>query len=566
MQTYYQTNNDGSLDIILYVSPEEFSLDFSAFKKLFLAGVEEKKRVALVRRVKIIIAGTIVLSIPFSFFARVGANERYAMSYVYYGTGEAQLESVSRAMDTLSVVSPSYFNITEEGHLSVEGLSEGFIQKMQASGIRVVPFLSNHWDRQKGIKALENGERLAQEIADAVGKYNLDGVNVDIENVTEKERDAYTRFVAQLRKLLPAGKEVSVAVAANPWGSEKGWAGSYDYAALAKECDHLFIMAYDEHYEGGEKGAVASLSFVEKSLQYALQHVPPEKIVLGIPFYGRIWGGELSGYGVSLQRIENFTKQYKTEKLRDAKTDTPILRLTIENAAQSPTIGGKKLAPGQYDIYYEDADSIKDKLALVAKYDLKGAGNWSAGQETEDIWSYYELWLCGKYFSDISQSFAKDEILQVTEEGLMRGQSDTIFAPAASLSRAEAAVIATRLLPLREEEGAFSDVPSSHWAYEAIRKVAAAGLMVGYPDGTFRPEEAVSRAELTLLLARMIEAGYTGDMEFSDVPENHWAKEEIAALARMGILSGYPDGTFRPDEKINRGETAVILKRIQDWL
>lgn len=566
MQTYYRKNRDGSLDIILYIKAEEMALDFNALKNLFWSKAESADRIALVRKVKIVIAGTLILSIPFSFFAKVGASDRYAMSYVYFGTGEAQIESVSKAEDTLSVVSPSYFNLDNSGHLTVENLSENFIARMHASGVRVVPFLSNHWDREKGELALENGKTLARKVADAILKYNLDGVNVDIENVTHTHRDAYTNFVKELRLLIPPTKEVSVAVAANPWGSEKGWAGSYDYAALSAFCDHLFIMAYDEHYQGGEAGAVASLPFVENSIRYALSKIPPEKIVLGIPFYGRIWGGHLNGYGVSLQKIEEYAKTYQNIVEYDTVAACPVMRLTVKNGQKGPKIAGKNLAPGSYTIYYENADSIKAKLSLVGKYNLKGAGNWSAGQETGDVWEYYQLWLNGRYFSDISDHFAKDEILQVTEDGIMNGKSATAFEPASPLTRAEAAVISARLLDLPKGSAEFKDVPHTHWAYEAILKVEKAGIMIGYPDGTFRPGEPVSRAEMTKLLSRMVEETYSGEIYFGDVPSDHWAKEEISALARLGVLTGYPDGTFRPEQKINRGEAAVILNRISDYL
>ncbi len=566
MKTFYCANRDGSTDILLYLSSEEFSLDFSAIKNKLFEHTSHIKNVAFVRKVRIIIAGTIVVSIPFSFFARVGANERYAMSYVYYGSGEAQIESVSDSMDTLSVVSPSYFNLTYDGSLSLENISKSFIETMHKGGIRVVPFLSNHWDRQKGIHALHNRENLAKEIAKAVDTYNLDGVNVDIENVTEQERDAYTQFLQLLRKMLPADKEVSVAVAANPWGSKKGWQGSYDYESLAKVCDHLFVMAYDEHYQGGEAGPVASLSFVEKSIQYALKCAPAEKIVLGIPFYGRIWGGELYGYGISMQRIEDIKNKYKTDIYYDSESMTPQMRFFIRNGETAPIIGGKKLTAGEYTIHYENADSIKAKLSLVSKYGLKGAGNWSAGQESADVWEYYELWLNGRYFSDIHDSFAKDAVLRVTEDGMMQGQGEGVFRPDARLTRAEAAVICTRLFKLSKGTKKFVDVPEGYWAQKEIAMVENAKIMVGYPDGTFRPEEPVSRAEMSVLLSRMIESSYKGENYYTDVSEEYWAKEEIIALSQMGILSGYPDKTFRPDNKINRGETAVILERIKEYL
>lgn len=156
---------------------------------------------------------------------------------------------------------------------------------MHNQNIKVVPFISNHWNRELGRIALLNREKLAQEVVEAVKKYNLDGVNIDIENVTEADKENYTDFVRLIKSKLPLGKEVSVAVAANPRGFTTGWHGSYDYKSLAKHCDYLMIMAYDESYYGSKPGPVASKAFVENSIKYALGQVSPEKIVLGIPFW-----------------------------------------------------------------------------------------------------------------------------------------------------------------------------------------------------------------------------------------------------------------------------------------
>ena len=81
---------------------------------------------------------------------------------------------------------------------------------------------------------MKNPEKLADQIVQAIHQYDLDGVNVDIENVTSTYRDAYTQLVRSLREKLPEEKEVSVAVAAKPNGWTTGWHGSYDYAALGK--------------------------------------------------------------------------------------------------------------------------------------------------------------------------------------------------------------------------------------------------------------------------------------------------------------------------------------------
>jgi len=118
----------------------------------------------------------------------------------------------------------------------------------------------------------------------------LDGVDVNIENVTHEQRDAYTDLLRLLREKLPENKLVVTAVAANPNGWTIGWHGSYDYKALSNYCDYLMIMAYDESYRGSPEGPVSSKSFFDRSIEYALnQGVSKDKIVVGIPFFGRYW-------------------------------------------------------------------------------------------------------------------------------------------------------------------------------------------------------------------------------------------------------------------------------------
>ena len=79
-------------------------------------------------------------------------------------------------------------------------VSQSFVSSMHSRGIRVVPFLSNHWNRTAGINALKDPETLASQIAEYVEEYDLDGVNVDIENVTHQQRDSYTELVRLLRE------------------------------------------------------------------------------------------------------------------------------------------------------------------------------------------------------------------------------------------------------------------------------------------------------------------------------------------------------------------------------
>ncbi|WP_449537989.1 LysM peptidoglycan-binding domain-containing protein [Ferdinandcohnia sp. Marseille-Q9671] len=323
----------------------------------------------------------------------ITASEVINLGYMYFGNTKEYVNTVNGTGHAVNIVSPSYFDINADGTLKLTyQVDPNFVETMHRQGIRVVPFLSNHWNREVGRAMLQNKELAAQQIADAIARYNLDGVNVDIENVSDVDQADYTEFVRLLREKIPPTKEVSVAVAANPNGWTKGWHGSYDYANLAKYADYLMIMAYDESYEGGAPGSVASYSWVEKSIQYALaQDVAPDKIVLGIAHFGRYWmeGQSYGGHGISNTQVETLINRYNGTVVFDEVSKTPKATITIKAGDPVTIVSGKALAPGTYTIWYENAESIRHKLELVGKYNIRGVGNWSLGQENKDVWNSY---------------------------------------------------------------------------------------------------------------------------------------------------------------------------------
>jgi spore germination protein YaaH len=321
----------------------------------------------------------------------------FNMSYLYFGNTQSYISQVDRTQGNLSLVSPSYFDLNANGSLKVTTQFDPyFVKEMHTRGIKVVPFLSNHWDRTLGREALANREQLSTQIADFILKNNLDGVQVDIENVTDIDRDNYTDLVRLLRQKLPVEKEVSVAVAANPNGWKKGWHGSYDYKELTKYSNYLMIMAYDESYSGGPEGPVASYGWVERSIQYALnQGVPPEKVVLGIPFYGRYWkeGDPTGGIGISNVRVDEMLAKYGGTVVFDQTSKSPKATITIKEGDPTTVIAGRTLIAGTYHMWYENNESIKSKLELIHKYNIKGTGSWSLGQESASIWQNYRAWM-----------------------------------------------------------------------------------------------------------------------------------------------------------------------------
>lgn len=328
----------------------------------------------------------------------------FNMSYLFFGSLSSYVSQVDQTKGSLHVVSPNYFDITQDGQLEVTWrLQNSFISEMHKRGIKVVPFLSNHWNATAGINGLNNRENLAREIAAAIEKYNLDGVNVDIEGVGHAYRDPHTDFVRLLRQYVPSHKEISVAVAANPNGWKTGWHGFYDYPGLAKYANYLMIMAYDESWEAPDSpiGPVSSISFFERSIQFAINSgVPKDKVVSGLPFYGRMWKLDgptlenlsITGRGLSSIRVDPLVQEFNGTIQFDEKSQTPYATFTIPSGKHA-FVGSTKLTEGKYVIWFEDERSVQAKLKLPNQYGIKGTGSWALAHEKPTIWNNYTYWL-----------------------------------------------------------------------------------------------------------------------------------------------------------------------------
>ncbi len=501
-------------------------------------------------------------------------DERFNMSYVYFGNSSSYTHYVDGTGGSLNDISPSYFDLNADGTLKLTiAVDRNFIKEMHARGVKVTPFLSNHWDRQTGINALANREVLASQIASAIEEYNLDGINVDIENLTETERDSNTDFMRLLREKLPAGKSLSIAVAPNPYGSTTGWYGSYDFAALAQYSDYLMLMAYDESYQGGPAGPVAGYPFVEKTINAALEKVPANKLVLGVAFYGRLWkqGSSYGGYGISNTTVESLIAKYQGKITYDSIQKSPKATITILSSDVKPQVFGRTLDAGKYDIWFENEASIKSKLALVEKYDLKGTGSWSLGQETQNTWDYYSLWLNGVFFKDAQSSWARQSILDMVNKGWMIGASDTQFMPDSPVTRAQAAVILVRALGIDttavQYQATFTDT-ANHWARTEIEAARKYGIVEGTGAGKFDPDATLTREQMAVLLDRVLKPGTAANSVFPDVTPKGapWSYEAINRIAAAGILQGYPDGSFHPGDRIVRGQMAALMDRSVPYL
>jgi spore germination protein YaaH len=492
-----------------------------------------------------------------------------SLTYLYGGTTAVYLKRMDKTGGSINIVSPDYLETGGDGSIIYTKPPDMLLlASMHDKSIAVTPFLSNHWNRDNARAMLKRRAKAAAFIANSVETHGFDGVDIDIQNINEADRADFTDFIRLLREALPTGKTLTVCVAANPYYTNVGWQGGYDYAALARYCDHVFIMSYDESYDGSEPGPVSSLWFVETSIKYGLQYVPPEKLMIGLPFYGRYWTTGVKGAAFTINDIERLVDNGYAATWYDEARECARATITIPSGETVTTWGGKKIKGGVYDVWYENARSYEKKLALVRKYGLKGIGTWALGQEPSYVWDNFTAWLEGLKFYDVRDHWAQSYILELAQEGVIKGVTATQFSPEGTLTRAEAASLLARLAGLSQQPGGhdFADTVG-HWANGEIAAAYTAELVRGTSDTMFEPDRPVTREEFAVMADRYTNLEDAIDhttSPFSDISTEVTAGfDAILELSENDVIAGYPDGTFQPHKHVTRAEAAKIVSALR---
>jgi spore germination protein YaaH len=209
-------------------------------------------------------------------------------------------------------------------------------------------------------------------IADIVKRSDpFDGVQIDFESISKDDGTAYLNFLAAVKKALPKEKLFSVAVMAR-WAEhkQKNPNDAFDYPFIGVIADRIVVMAYDEHYRGGGPGPVASLPWCEKIYSYALATINPDKLVMGIPLYGRGW------------QTPTLARAYKNSEVVDE-----LLKKGIKSSWHPETGGTYSFSETvTVTVHYETIPSLDAKLTLYTKQPIQGVAYWRIGQEPEGFW------------------------------------------------------------------------------------------------------------------------------------------------------------------------------------
>lgn len=306
------------------------------------------------------------------------------MFWDYFSESGKAPNREGESYDGVNAVSPAFFYIDENGDFAenVGTAGKNYISWAHENGYKVWPMLSNALAgidvTSEILNDYEKRQNLIEDIIKACVEYGIDGINVDFENMKKEDINVYSRFIIELEpRLKEIGLVLSVDVTA-PDGSET-WSFCYDRLVLGEVADYLIFMAYDQNGTGSkEAGTVAGYNWIETSVKkfVTTYEVEPEKLILGLPFYTRIWtldsDGNLEGSAVvNMKDVEKNIPAGVEKEWNDT-----LKQNYVEFTSRKNT---KKM-------WIEDLESIKAKLNLVKEYNLGGVAAWEKDREDEGVW------------------------------------------------------------------------------------------------------------------------------------------------------------------------------------
>lgn len=485
---------------------------------------------------------------------------------------EQAFDSFQRNEDVINTISPFWYNVNEDGTLTPKKDSEdkAIISFAKENNITIVPTITNSFDGNKVspiFNDLELKKKNIQNIINKVNQFDYDGIDIDYEGLHSGDKEAFTAYIKDLREELNHyNKKLTIAIQAKSFStlSKFGDRGQ-DWAQLHPYVDEFRIMTYDYGWRGSIPRPVAPYYWVEDVIEYAITKVPREKIYVGVPFYGYGWSDDffasytyetilliLSRYGVDFQYNpwEKTNKLYYVSALDQREVKFP------------------------HEVWFENHVSLEPKLELVKKYNLGGIAIWRLGKEDAKNWSKIRKILKNEpigdplYFKDVNHATEySDEITRLADLGIVKGQGDTFeFAPLQKVNRAEILKMAlngfardTSKYAFEETRGddfvnPFNDTPLDQWYFPYVQSAVDLGIIEGYPDGTFKPDQKIIRVEALKLALESagIDMGKIGSGTLWYAPYKQWAIDN-----GLYTLAG-----FKPDEEINRAEAAYIVAKV----
>ncbi len=283
----------------------------------------------------------------------------------------------------INVVSPTWFHLADAQGRLTNNADENYMLWARSNGYQVWGLVTNSFDpdlTQKVLRDPTARDNVIRQLLVLARLYGLDGINVDFENMYLADRDYFVQF---LRELTPLAREqgLTVSVDVTVKSQSANWSLVYDRKRIAEAVDYVALMTYDEHWASSpQPGPVASLPWVERGLQGVLAEIPADKLLLGIPFYTRLWQETRQEDG-SVKVSSRVLSMPAASRLLMEKGITPVLDqrnwLNYATYQEGNTT---------FKIWLEDEFSLLQRLEMARKYNLAGIAIWRRGFEHPGTW------------------------------------------------------------------------------------------------------------------------------------------------------------------------------------
>lgn len=291
--------------------------------------------------------------------------------------GNDTFNSVTANAGNLNVISPTWFKLCDNEGGYTSFASADYVQKAHDRGLEVWALIENieykdSISMYEILSSTTTRQKLIDSLMNDLITYGIDGINVDFEQLS---MDCGEHFVEFIRELSVACRKNGKVLSVDNY-VPRDFNDYYDRKEQGIVADYVIVMGYDEHYAGSkEAGSVASIDYVEDGIAQTVKEVPAEKVINAIPFYTRIW--ETTGDGISSQAVDMVTaEQFISNHGITAEWD--------ENTCQN--YGEYTSGDSRYQVWLEDADSIKVKLNVMENYGIGGVAEWRLGFEKPEIW------------------------------------------------------------------------------------------------------------------------------------------------------------------------------------
>jgi cellulose synthase/poly-beta-1,6-N-acetylglucosamine synthase-like glycosyltransferase/spore germination protein YaaH/peptidoglycan/xylan/chitin deacetylase (PgdA/CDA1 family) len=318
------------------------------------------------------------------------ANERVAGAY-FPPWQDGALTSLSQHAASLTHVYPAWLQIDADGRSlrSVDWnprttpTTAPLMRIAHAHNLRIVPTVSNATNARFDSHRIEimlrtpgAAQGMIDQLVAFVDGNDLDGIQLDIEFLSQELRPEYEAWVESLGRALHAqGKELSIAVQSQ---EDDDVIRAYAHAA-----DYLVPMAYDEHDMPGVPGPVASASFVQTTLQHFRSLVPPSKIVLGVGAYGYDWTRD----GAEPQTMTNAEAIAAAAGYRDQEKAQDVI--DFDSTSLEPTFTYTDEHNVGHEVWFLDGVTVANAMRLANDYGVRGGALWALGMEDETSWRVF---------------------------------------------------------------------------------------------------------------------------------------------------------------------------------